>query len=72
MGAAAQAWSPRDEHQHVRRANGGSISTVKGHEGDRINSVLATAGSLLLRWLAELSRALIEAHAETLRPTQIA
>jgi IS5 family transposase len=35
---------------------------LKGPEGDRINAVLAAAGynfSLLLRWLAELLRALI-------------
>ena len=35
---------------------------LKGREGDRINAVLAAAGynfGLLLRWLAELLRALI-------------
>ncbi len=48
---------------------------LKGRQGDRINAVLAAAGfnfSLLLRWLAELLRALIRALAETLRPPQIA
>jgi len=37
---------------------------LKGHTGDRINAVLAAAGynfGLLLRWLAELLRALIQA-----------
>jgi IS5 family transposase len=37
---------------------------LKGREGDCINAVLAAAGfnfSLLLRWLAELLRALIQA-----------
>jgi IS5 family transposase len=37
---------------------------LKGREGDRINAVLAAAGynfALLLRWLAELLRALLQA-----------
>jgi IS5 family transposase len=39
---------------------------LKGREGDRINAVLAAAGynfALLLRWLARLWRALIQALA---------
>src|SRR5215831_8807683 len=41
-----------------------SRNYLKGPDGDRINAVLAAAGynfSLLLRWLAELLRALIQA-----------
>jgi IS5 family transposase len=41
---------------------------LKGRVGDRINAVLAAAGynfGLLLRWLAELLRAIIRAFAET-------
>jgi transposase, IS5 family len=37
---------------------------LKGRAGDRINAVLAAAGynfSLLLRWLARLLRALLQA-----------
>src|SRR3954470_17227674 len=43
---------------------------LKGRVGDRINAVLAAAGynfGLLLRWLAELLRAIIRAFAETVR-----
>lgn len=48
---------------------------LKGREGDRINVILAAAGynfSLLLRWLAELLRALIAAFAGAPPVTQIA
>ncbi len=48
---------------------------LKGRDGDRINAVLAAAGynfSLLLRWLAELLRALIRALAEAITTPQIA
>jgi transposase, IS5 family len=41
---------------------------LKGRVGDRINAVLAAAGynfGLLLRWLAELLRAIIRAFAKT-------
>jgi transposase, IS5 family len=37
---------------------------LKGRDGDRINAVLAAAGynfALLLRWLASLLRALLQA-----------
>ena len=48
---------------------------LKGRVGDRINSVLAAAGynfGLLLRWLAELLRAIIRAFAETIPAQKIA
>ena len=51
----------KDDHR-MRRNH------LKGRDGDRINAVLAAAGynfSLLLRWLAELLRAIIRAFAET-------
>ena len=41
---------------------------LKGRLGDRINTVLAAAGynfGLLLRWLAELLRVIIQAFIET-------
>jgi transposase, IS5 family len=46
---------------------------LKGPEGDRTNAVLAAAGynfGLLLRWLAELLRALILAIAQSASPAQ--
>ena len=46
---------------------------LKGPEGDRINAVLAAAGynfSLLLRWLAELLRALIGQLARSTQTAQ--
>jgi len=60
---------------HVKAEHRMHRNHLKGRQGDRINAVLAAAGfnfSLLLRWLAELLRALIRALAETLRPPQIA
>jgi IS5 family transposase len=48
---------------------------LKGRDGDRINAVLAAAGynfGLLLRWLAELLRALIRALARSASQQQIA
>jgi len=48
---------------------------LKGRVGDRINAVLAAAGynfGLLLRWLAELLRAIIRAFAETVPAQNIA
>jgi IS5 family transposase len=41
---------------------------LKGHDGDRINAVLAAAGynfAFLLRWLTRLLRALFQALAGT-------
>jgi transposase, IS5 family len=46
---------------------------LKRPEGDRINAVLAAAGysfGLLLRWIAELLRALILAIAQSASPAQ--
>lgn len=47
---------------HVKAEHRMDRNHLKGREGDRINAVLAAAGfnfSLLLRWLAELLRALM-------------
>jgi transposase, IS5 family len=47
---------------HVKAEHRMDRNYLKGREGDRINAILAAAGynfSLLLRWLAELLRALI-------------
>jgi transposase, IS5 family len=60
---------------HVKAEHRMDRNHLKGRQGDRINAVLAAAGynfSLLLRWLAELLRALIRMLAETLQPPQIA
>jgi transposase, IS5 family len=60
---------------HVKAEHRMDRNHLKGRQGDRINAVLAAAGfnfSLLLRWLAELLRALIRALTKTLRPPQIA
>ncbi len=51
---------------HVKAEHRMNRNHLKGRDGDRINAVLAAAGynfSLLLRWLAELLRALIAALA---------
>jgi len=59
---------------HIKAEHRMDRNYLKGRDGDRINAVLAAAGynfSLLLRWLAELLRALIWALAETFRPPQI-
>ena len=47
---------------------------LKGRDGDRINAVLAAAGynfHLLLRWLAAILRAFIQALAVRLQPAAI-
>ena len=49
---------------HVKAEHRMGRNYLKGHQGDRANAVLAAAGynfSLLLRWLAELLRALLAA-----------
>ena len=59
---------------HIKAEHRMDRNYLKGRDGDRINAVLAAAGynfGLLLRWLAELLRALIWALAETFRPPQI-
>jgi len=46
---------------HVKAEHRMGRNYLKGHQGDRVNAILAAAGynfSLLLRWLAELLRAL--------------
>ena len=56
---------------HLKAEHRMGRNYLKGPEGDRINAVLAAAGynfSLLLRWLAELLRALIVAIAQTAPP----
>jgi len=60
---------------HLKAEHRMERNYLKGREGDRANAVLAAAGynfSLLLRWLAELLRALIAALAKLNRPLQIA
>ncbi len=60
---------------HMKAEHRMDRNYLKGRDGDRINAVLAAAGynfGLLLRWLAELLRALILALAQTVRPPQIA
>ena len=55
---------------HVKAEHRMDRNYLKGRVGDRINAVLAAAGynfGLLLRWLAELLRAIIRAFAETVR-----
>ncbi len=54
---------------HLKAEHRLDCNYLKGREGDRINAVLAAAGynfSLLLRWLAELLRALIAALFRTI------
>ncbi len=49
---------------HLKAEHRMDRNYLKGRDGDRINAVLAAAGynfSLLLRWLAELLRALVAA-----------
>jgi len=56
---------------HVKAEHRMDRNYLKGRQGDRINAVLAAAGfnfSLLLRWLAELLRAFIQALTDA-RPT---
>ena len=60
---------------HVKTEHRMDRNHLKGHAGDRINAVLAAAGfnfSLLLRWLAELLRALIAALFQTTAAAQSA
>src|SRR5258708_4202239 len=59
---------------HVKAEHRMDRNYLKGRGGDRINAVLAAAGynfGLLLRWLAELLRALIRALAFAAPPPQI-
>ena len=58
---------------HLKAEHRMGRNYLKRPEGDRINAVLAAAGynfGLLLRWLAELLRALILAIAQSASPTQ--
>ena len=60
---------------HVKAEHRMDRNYLKGRVGDRINAVLAAAGynfGLLLRWLAELLRAIIRAFAETIPAQKIA
>ena len=60
---------------HVKAEHRMDRNYLKGRVGDRINAVLAAAGynfGLLLRWLAELLRAIIRAFAETVPARKIA
>ena len=60
---------------HVKAEHRMDRNYLKGRDGDRINAVLAAAGfnfSLLLRWLAELLRALIQMLAKADLAPQIA
>jgi transposase, IS5 family len=60
---------------HMKAEHRMDRNHLKGRQGDRINAVLAAAGynfGLLLRWLAELLRALIRMLALNVRPPQIA
>jgi len=60
---------------HIKAEHRMERNYLKGRDGDRSNAVLAAAGfnfGLLLRWLAQILRALIWALAEIVRPPQIA
>jgi IS5 family transposase len=60
---------------HVKAGHRMDRNYLKGRVGDRINAVLAAAGynfGLLLRWLAELLRAIIRAFAKTVPAQKIA
>ncbi len=60
---------------HLKAEHRMDRNYLKGRDGDRSNAVLAAAGynfGLLLRWLAELLRALILALDQTVRSPQIA
>jgi IS5 family transposase len=60
---------------HIKAEHRMDRNYLKGRDGDRINAVLAAAGynfGLLLRWLAELLRALIRAIAHGVSQPQIA
>ena len=60
---------------HMKAEHRMDRNYLKGRDGDRINAVLAAAGynfGLLLRWLAELLRALIQMLAVTATQPKIA
>jgi IS5 family transposase len=60
---------------HIKAEHRMDRNYLKGRDGDRINAVLAAAGynfGLLLRWLAELLRALIQAFEKAYTVSQIA
>ena len=60
---------------HLKAEHRMGRNYLKGRDGDRSNAVLAAAGynfSLLLRWLARLLRALIQALLPAPRAAQIA
>jgi IS5 family transposase len=60
---------------HIKAEHRMDRNYLKGRDGDRSNAVLAAAGfnfGLLLRWLAQILRALIWALADIVRPPQIA
>ena len=60
---------------HVKAEHRMDRNYLKGRVGDRINAVLAAAGynfGLLLRWLAELLRAIIRGFAKTVPAQKIA
>ncbi len=60
---------------HVKAEHRMNRNYLKGRKGDRMNAVLAAAGynfGLLLRWLAELLRALIRTFVKTGPVPQIA
>ncbi len=60
---------------HVKAEHRLGRNYLKGRVGDRINAVLAAAGynfSLLLRWLAELLRALFQVLVRSAPMTKIA
>ena len=60
---------------HVKAEHRMDRNHLTGSDGDRINAVLAAAGynfGLLLRWLAELLRALIQMFAKADQAPQIA
>ena len=59
---------------HVKAEHRMERNYLKGRDGDRINAVLAAAGynfSLLLRWLAEILRALIAVFSEPAATAQV-
>lgn len=60
---------------HVKAEHRMDRNYLKGCLGDRINAILAAAGynfGLLLRWLAQLLRAIIRVFAETVPAQKIA
>ncbi len=59
---------------HLKAEHRMGRNHLKGRDGDRINAVLAAAGynfGLLLRWLAELLRALIQTLVQTVELAEI-